>query len=194
MTEILSTLFTPGFEIVAKKRRLVVSVPQIGMLHVPTGRIVTGDAIGTLDFAPFTRRAPTGVFPVEASLAKVSAHESLIAAVRVVFSPRPVASWNPRRAEAVPRVGPQPEHRATRDRSDFLSTRKRSPLSRRTSTTATASGGTSRRERAASGGNMRASSPTKIARRRASSSRPAMATAYSRATGGSTPAVNRPFS
>jgi hypothetical protein len=193
VTEVIESLFTSGFEIVAKKRRLVVSVRQIGMLHAPTGRIVTGDAIGTLDFAPFTRLAPTGVFPVEASLVKVSAHESLIAAVRVVFSPRPVASWEPaeggsgatsRSATGAPGyTGP-----------DLSSTRKWSPLSRRTSTTATASGGTSRRERAASGGNMRAFSPTKIARRRASSSRPAMATAYSRATGGSTPAVSRPSS
>ncbi len=86
-------MFTPGFEIVAKKTRFVVSVPEIGQLHLPTGRVVTGDAIGTLDFEPCTRLAPVGVFPVEASLVKVSADEARIAAVRVVFSRRAVASW-----------------------------------------------------------------------------------------------------
>jgi hypothetical protein len=92
-TDVFSMLFTPGHEIATKKTRFVVSVPEIGPLHLPTGRVVTGDAIGTLTFEPLTRLAPPGVFPVEASLVRVSPRESRIAAVRVVYSRRPVTSW-----------------------------------------------------------------------------------------------------
>lgn len=92
-TEILPTMFTPGAEFAAKRHRYAVTIAPIGMLHLPSGRIVTGDAIGTLDFEPLTRTVSPGVYLVEASLATVSKDEARIAAARIVFSQQPVATW-----------------------------------------------------------------------------------------------------
>lgn len=86
-------MFVAGAEFAAKNHRYVVTLAPVGMLHLPSGRVVTGDAIGTLDFEPLTRSAPTGVYPVEASLATVSKNESRIAAARIVFSHQPVVTW-----------------------------------------------------------------------------------------------------
>jgi hypothetical protein len=92
-TEILPSMFTAGAEFAAKQHRYAVTVAPVGTLHLPSGRVVTGDAIATLDFEPLSRTAPPGTYPVEASLVTVPSHESLIAAVRVVFSREPVARW-----------------------------------------------------------------------------------------------------
>lgn len=86
-------MFTPGSEFAAKKHRFVVTVATIGDLHLPSGRLVSADAIAELDFEPLARAAPPGIYPVEASLATVSADEARIAAVRIVFSRAPTASW-----------------------------------------------------------------------------------------------------
>jgi hypothetical protein len=92
-TDLFQKMFRPGCELVSPKMRHVVTVQPVGMLHLPSGRVVTGDAIGTLDFAPLSRTAPPGVYPVEASLVTVSARESWIAGVRIVFSREPVVTW-----------------------------------------------------------------------------------------------------
>lgn len=92
-TEILPSMFTAGAEFAAKKHRYVVTVMPVGNLHLPTGRVVSGDAIAMVDYEPLPRTAPPGVYPVEASLVTVSAKESQIAAVRIVFSRDRVARW-----------------------------------------------------------------------------------------------------
>ena len=92
-TAIFPSMFTPGFEFAAKKHRLVVTVARIGDLHLPSGRLVSADAIATLDFESLPRTAPPGIYPVEVCLATVAPDESRIAAVRIVFSRNPVASW-----------------------------------------------------------------------------------------------------
>ena len=89
-TDLFSTMFTQGFGFVAKTKKQVFTVVPVGMLHLPSGRLVIGTAY---DFFPLTRPAPTGVFSVEASLATVSDDESRIAGVRIVFSGEPVATW-----------------------------------------------------------------------------------------------------
>ncbi len=92
-TDLFSTMFTQGFGFVAKANKHVFTVVPAGMLHLPTGRLVTGDAIATLDFEPLSRTAPTGVYPVEASLVTVAPDKSLVAGVRIVFSDAPIVSW-----------------------------------------------------------------------------------------------------
>lgn len=71
-----------------------VAAPQrVGMLHLPSGRICTGDAIATLELVPLARAAPIGDFPVDVSIATLPAGKQAIAAARVLFSPRPIADW-----------------------------------------------------------------------------------------------------
>lgn len=86
-------MFTQGFGFVSKTKEHIFTVIPVGMLHLPSGRLITGDAIGTLDFVPLSRTAPIGVFPVEASLLPVTATKSLIAGVRIVFSGDPIVTW-----------------------------------------------------------------------------------------------------
>ena len=89
-TDLFSTMFTQGFGFVAKAKKHVFTVVPVGMLHLPSGRLVIGTAY---DFYPLTRLAPTGVFSVEASLATVSDLESRIAGLRIVFSTEAVVTW-----------------------------------------------------------------------------------------------------
>lgn len=89
----LPSLFVPGAELPGKREPIALRRSEVGELTLPTGRIVTGDAIATLDFAPFTRVAPTGVFPVDVAIAQLSADVAQIAAVRIAFSQAPIASW-----------------------------------------------------------------------------------------------------
>jgi hypothetical protein len=96
-TDLFPTLFTPGAQLASKKPKHphVVAVQPVGMLHVPSGRIVAGGAISTMpeDFAPFSRAVPPGSYPVEASVVTISGDESAIAAARIVLSREPVVTW-----------------------------------------------------------------------------------------------------
>ncbi len=74
-------------------RTLQAAAKQVGILHMPTGRIVTGDAIATLDFVPLARTAPVGDFAVEVSVATLPSGEQRLAAVRMLFSSQPIADW-----------------------------------------------------------------------------------------------------
>jgi hypothetical protein len=68
----------------------------VGVLEVPTGRLVVAQGVATSstdDFVPFARQTPTGLFPVEVTLAKSAKGEERIAAVRIMFSPQPIADW-----------------------------------------------------------------------------------------------------
>lgn len=68
----------------------------VGMLDVPTGRLCIAHGVATIstdEFVPFARPTPTGVFPVEVTLANSAKGEARIAAVRIMFSPQPIAEW-----------------------------------------------------------------------------------------------------
>src|SRR4051812_3441041 len=68
----------------------------VGTLKVPTGRLVIAQGVATIstdEFVPFKRQTPTGEFPVEVTLAKSSSGTERIAAVRIIFSPQPIAEW-----------------------------------------------------------------------------------------------------
>lgn len=65
----------------------------VGTLHVPSGRLVTGDAVSTIDFVPLARPAPVGDFAVEVSVATLPSGEQRLAAMRLLFSPQPIAGW-----------------------------------------------------------------------------------------------------
>lgn len=86
-------MFSPGFTFVVSAAPLVVSVHEIGTLHLPSGRLVSGDPVGAFEFEPFDRQTPVGAFPVQASLVSISPTESRIAAVRIMFSQQPIARW-----------------------------------------------------------------------------------------------------
>lgn len=88
-----ATLFTPGAEIAFKRHRWPVSTVEVGPLHLPSGRIVIGDPIATIDYEALPRTAPRGVYRVEASLVALEPDDAPIGAVRVVFSQQPVVSW-----------------------------------------------------------------------------------------------------
>jgi hypothetical protein len=64
----------------------------VGTLAVPTGKIRIGDNI-MRDFKQLTRWAPMGQFPVEVSLAKAKDGETRVAAVRILFSPQSIETW-----------------------------------------------------------------------------------------------------
>lgn len=87
-----TTMFRPGAQLAPKKgkRPHVVTLHSVGMLHLPSGRLLIH---GTFDRFPLVRSAPIGVFPVEASLVTVSPTESRFAAARIVFSREPVVTW-----------------------------------------------------------------------------------------------------
>lgn len=78
---------------------------EIGTLHVKTGKIVANDPLVMFETESFTETFPTGVFPVQLAIAKVSATAGVasegeeqqpderVAYARIVFANRPVASW-----------------------------------------------------------------------------------------------------
>lgn len=77
----------------AQLQALFARPTPVGMLQLPTGRIVAGEPIEPLDPMLLTRAAPIGEFPVEIGLVEVEPGEARIAAARIVFSAAPIASW-----------------------------------------------------------------------------------------------------
>lgn len=68
----------------------------VGMLTMPTGRLVVAHGVATIstdEFVPFRRTTPVGIFPVEVTLARSASGEERIAAARILFSPLPIADW-----------------------------------------------------------------------------------------------------
>jgi hypothetical protein len=68
----------------------------VGTLEVPTGQLCIAHGVATIstdEFVPFRRTCPMGLFPVEVTLAKSAKGEERIAAVRILFSPQPIADW-----------------------------------------------------------------------------------------------------
>jgi hypothetical protein len=74
----LHALFAPG--------------TPVGVLQLPTGRIVIGEPMFP-DATPLARTAPAGAFPVELVFATGEPGEQLIATARIAFSAAPIASW-----------------------------------------------------------------------------------------------------
>jgi hypothetical protein len=66
---------------------------SVGVLHLPTGRIVLGEPMLSVDLVPLSRAVPPGEYLVELRFWRVEADEDRIAAARIVLSSRPVASW-----------------------------------------------------------------------------------------------------
>ena len=77
----------------AKLPGLVETPTRIGVLRLPTGRIILGEPISSLVLVPLTRIAPIGEFPVEIAFVTVEPKELRIGAARIVFSRQPIASW-----------------------------------------------------------------------------------------------------
>jgi len=76
-----------------KKHQHQARLQPVGMLHLPSGRVVACDAIATIDFMPLSRTVTPGVYPVEASVVTTTKDESRIAGVRIVFSSATVSTW-----------------------------------------------------------------------------------------------------
>ncbi len=89
----LPSMFVADTEFPGKRDPIFVTPKQIGVMHLPTGQIIVGGLITMIDFVPLTRQAAKGDFPIEISLAEIKKDETRIAAMRIVFSQEPVASW-----------------------------------------------------------------------------------------------------
>ena len=76
----------------AQLHALFAQATPIGVLQLPTGRIVVGEPLFD-DAVPLSRTAPIGEFPVEIVLALVEPGDHRIAAARIAFSGAPIASW-----------------------------------------------------------------------------------------------------
>lgn len=89
--------FRPGARFVQEGRGLVdVSTRVLGELKVPSGRLCASDPF-TTDFdgpaAGFARVAPTGVFPVEACVARFDLGDERVACARVRFADAVAVRW-----------------------------------------------------------------------------------------------------
>jgi hypothetical protein len=67
---------------------------EIGLLKIPTGRIVACDPFMMFDPAAFTERTPTGSFPVDLFIAHYQHGDQRIAAARLRFSHHPAEWWD----------------------------------------------------------------------------------------------------
>lgn len=76
----------------AQLNALFARAVPIGVLQLPTGRIIVGEPLFP-DAVPLDRAAPTGAFPVELVLIEVEPGEQRIATARIAFSAAPVARW-----------------------------------------------------------------------------------------------------
>jgi hypothetical protein len=93
---LLPSMFVADTEFPGKhKQPIFVTPAQVGVLRLPTGRVIGGDInpFEPSEATPYDRQAPIGEFAVEVSLAELAKDESRIAAARIVFSSQPIASW-----------------------------------------------------------------------------------------------------
>jgi hypothetical protein len=88
----LPSMFVRDFEFATKRHAIFVTPKTIGSLPLPTGAVVC-QAAAWDDYQPLARRAPTGTFAIELSLAAVAPDEDRVAAARIVFSSEPAATW-----------------------------------------------------------------------------------------------------
>jgi hypothetical protein len=69
------------------------SVVSIGDLDVPSGRIVACDPFICDQMQPFTRKVPTGRFPVQLAITRAPSGDQRVAFARILFSDRPAKRW-----------------------------------------------------------------------------------------------------
>ncbi|WP_342238026.1 DUF4241 domain-containing protein [Inquilinus sp. OTU3971] len=79
--------------VIADGKPVEFSTIAIGDLDIPSGRMVVCDPFACEPGIPFTRRVPTGRFPVQLAVTRTPSGEQRVAYARVLFSDRPAVRW-----------------------------------------------------------------------------------------------------
>ncbi|MFS8522478.1 MAG: DUF4241 domain-containing protein [Micromonosporaceae bacterium] len=91
---LLARLFQPGTRYELPGRgEATAEVRPVGWLRMPTGRLVAADANALAGAVPLTVSARPGRYPVTLSMLAVDDGPPVVAAVRVLVTDRPVATW-----------------------------------------------------------------------------------------------------
>lgn len=106
-SKVLEEVFKDGFALEqvklwrGQRRNLAFYTKSIGELRVITGKIVADDPYSLIESTPFVQTFPTGSFPIELSIARITdptdRHkdhvDERIAFARITFNSNPVARW-----------------------------------------------------------------------------------------------------
>lgn len=90
---LFSQAFDPGFTVTPPDGPITLSRIEIGKLGVPSGRIVACDPFICDRIEAFSRRVPTGKFPVQLAVARLSQDDERVAFARILFADRPAERW-----------------------------------------------------------------------------------------------------
>lgn len=94
-----SALIGSAFEAGARARVIADGKPvefstiAIGDLNIPSGRMVVCDPFACEPGIPFTKRVPTGRFPVQLAVTRTPSGEQRVAYARILFSDRSAVRW-----------------------------------------------------------------------------------------------------
>lgn len=90
---IFQAAFTPSTEVRQGAQAFTFHTLNLGNLTVESGSIIACDEVNIFHAIPFTEQFPTGAFPVELAMAKISDIEQRVAFARIRFSNDSVARW-----------------------------------------------------------------------------------------------------
>ena len=79
--------------VIADGKPIAFSTIAIGNLDIPSGHLVVCDPFLCDPGIPFTRRVPTGRFPVQLAVTRAPSGQQYVAYARVLFSDRPAVRW-----------------------------------------------------------------------------------------------------
>lgn len=89
---LFSQAFGSGVTVTTPDGAVALSALEIGKLGVPSGRIVACDPFICDRTEAFSRRVPTGKFPVQLAIAKLP-NDERVAFARILFADRPAVRW-----------------------------------------------------------------------------------------------------
>lgn len=89
---LFSQAFGSRFTVAASDGPIALSRLDIGLLGVPSGRIVACDPFVCDGIEAFSRRVPAGKFPVQLAMAEMPDDER-VAFARILFADRPAVRW-----------------------------------------------------------------------------------------------------
>lgn len=90
---LIGSAFGAGARASADGKSVEFSTVAIGDLDIPSGRMVVCDPFACEPGIPFTKRVPTGRFPVQLAVTRTPSGEQRVAYARILFSDRPAVRW-----------------------------------------------------------------------------------------------------
>lgn len=90
---LIGSAFGAGARASADGKPVEFSTVAIGQIDIPSGRMVVCDPFACEPGIPFTKRVPTGRFPVQLAVTRTPSGEQRVAYARIRFSDRPVVRW-----------------------------------------------------------------------------------------------------